>query len=225
MGGTTGTTGTAEAGDGAPVRRRQARGQKRIEEILHAAAEVFGEQGYDATTTNAIAARAGVSPGSLYQFFGNKDEVARALAERYAARLETLRAELGTVGDPGDGQDLEELAADVLGPLVAFNLAHPGFKALFARTDMPAGLRDAVAPVQAAIHGRVAELVGRLLPGRPDGEVARVATVSIQLVRGMIPLVTGADDGREREAMIAELHTVVVSYLRRQADLAGERPV
>ncbi|MBE1875517.1 TetR/AcrR family transcriptional regulator [Myceligenerans pegani] len=214
--------GTAEAagGAGAPARRRQARGQKRIEEILRAAAEVFGEQGYDATTTNAIAARAGISPGSLYQFFANKDDVARALAERYAARLATLRAELDTVAR--DGRDLDELVAAVLDPLVAFNLAHPGFKALFARTDMPAGLREAVAPVHAAIHGRVAELVGQLLPGRPADEVARVATVSIQLVRGMIPLITGAAGEREREVMTGELHVVVVSYLRRQTAGAGE---
>ena len=63
--------------------KRQARGEARIDQILIAAAECFGEHGYEATTTNRIAARAGISPGSLYQFFKNKEDIAHALATRY----------------------------------------------------------------------------------------------------------------------------------------------
>lgn len=192
--------------------RRQARGQQRIEQILHAAAVVFAERGYDAATTNAIAQQAGISPGSLYQFFKNKDDIAGALAGHYAGRLAELRAEVFARSDL-DTADLDELVSALLGPLVAFNLAHPGFKALFARTDMPDGLRNAVAPVHEAIHQRVAELVGLRLPHLPGDEVARVATVTIQLVRGMIPLIAGAS-GDEREVLTAELRSVVVGYLR-----------
>ncbi|WP_460999647.1 TetR/AcrR family transcriptional regulator [Streptomonospora sediminis] len=205
-------TGSRTAG-----RRRQARGQQRIEQILHAAAAVFTEQGYDAATTNAIAARAGVSPGSLYQFFANKDDIARALAEHYAARLTALRGEAFTV-DPADvagGADLDDVVDTVLRPLIAFNLAHPGFKALFSRTDMPAGLREAIAPVQQTIHERVAALIAGLLPDHPPEDVARMATVMIQLVRGMVPLITEAGE-QERDALAAELHEVLVGYLRRQ---------
>ncbi|CAM3422865.1 TetR/AcrR family transcriptional regulator [Occultella aeris] len=194
--------------------RRQARGQQRIEEILHAAAAVFGEQGYDATTTNAIAKRAGISPGSLYQFFKNKDDIARALADHYAAQLTALRAGVFTI-ESIDGAGLEELVDAVLGPLVAFNLAHPGFKALFARTDMPAGLREAVAPIQATIHHRVAALIALLMPDRAKDDVARTATVAIALVRGMTPLITEADEP-ERDALTAELRAVLVAYLRAQ---------
>lgn len=179
---------------------------------MHAAAAVFAEQGYDAATTNAIAAQAGISPGSLYQYFKNKDDIAHALADHYATQLAALRGEVLTV-ESVDGIGLEDLVDAVLGPLVAFNLAHPGFKALFARTDMPAGLREAVAPVHAAIHHRVTELIGSFLPGRPPGEIARLATVTIQLVRGMTPLIVDAE-GPERDAMAAELRAVVVSYLR-----------
>ena len=47
----------------------QARGQRTVARILDAAAELFVGDGYDATTTTQIAKRAGVSIGSLYQFF------------------------------------------------------------------------------------------------------------------------------------------------------------
>jgi hypothetical protein len=51
-----------------PVQRR-ARGVQRIASILAAAETVFAEVGYDEANTNRIAARSGISPGSLYQFF------------------------------------------------------------------------------------------------------------------------------------------------------------
>src|SRR5260370_29404397 len=60
--------------------RRQKRGALRVEEILHAAGALFAEVGYDKATTNMIAARAGMSPGSLYQFFPNKEAIAQAYA-------------------------------------------------------------------------------------------------------------------------------------------------
>ena len=60
--------------------RRQKRGVLRVEEILQAAGALFAEVGYDKVTTNMIAARAGVSRGSLYQFFPNKEAIAQAFA-------------------------------------------------------------------------------------------------------------------------------------------------
>lgn len=194
--------------------RRQARGQQRIAEILRAAAGVLAEQGYDSATTNAIATRAGISPGSLYQYFTNKDDIAHALAEQYASELTALRGEVfdrTTV----DFDELDDVVSSVLRPLVAFNVAHPGFKALFARTDMPAGLRQAVAPIHAAIHERVAVLVDGLLPDASSEAVARIATVMIQQVRAMTPLIVDADD-QERDALSRELHKALVGYLRSQ---------
>lgn len=72
---------------GKPVRPRktprQERSQRTVEAILGAAAQVFADQGYAATTTNHIAQRAGVSIGSLYQYFPSKDAILLALAERH----------------------------------------------------------------------------------------------------------------------------------------------
>lgn len=62
-------------------RRRQRRGEQRMETLLRAAEVVFAEVGYNRATTNLIAARASVSPGTLYQFYRNKEALAEAFSE------------------------------------------------------------------------------------------------------------------------------------------------
>lgn len=54
-----------------------------MESIIDAAAHVFAELGYTSTTTNHVAAAAGVSIGSLYQYFPNKDALLVALERRH----------------------------------------------------------------------------------------------------------------------------------------------
>jgi AcrR family transcriptional regulator len=66
-------------------RPRQLRSAETVDRILDAAARIFDERGYRATTTNHVAAQAGVSIGSLYQYFPNKDALLVALAERHVA--------------------------------------------------------------------------------------------------------------------------------------------
>src|SRR5260370_1341413 len=66
---------------------KQARSQQRVDHLLNVAALIFEEVGYAAATTNAIAARAGVPIGSLYQFFPNKEAIMDALVERYLDEL------------------------------------------------------------------------------------------------------------------------------------------
>lgn len=53
--------------------------------ILDATSELFAERGYSATTTRAIAERAGVNEVTIFRHFGNKAGVLRALGERFAA--------------------------------------------------------------------------------------------------------------------------------------------
>ena len=61
----------------------QQRGEQRVAELLEAAATIFAEVGYEAATMRDIAGHAGASIGSLYQFFPNKDVVARAIKTQY----------------------------------------------------------------------------------------------------------------------------------------------
>ncbi|MFC5745440.1 TetR/AcrR family transcriptional regulator [Actinomadura rugatobispora] len=192
--------------------RRQARGERRIQEILDAAAGVFAEVGYEAATTNRIAAAAGISPGSLYQFFSNKEAVAQALADRFVEQMGRAHREAFESGDDLGALPLPEMIDRMLDPILAFNIANPGFKALFARPDMPAGLAAAARPIQAALAGRVEAVLAARAPGEPEAERSRRARVLIQIFQAMVPLVTSARED-EREAMIAEVKKVLRGYL------------
>jgi AcrR family transcriptional regulator len=58
-----------------------------IETLLDATARVLTQDGYDRASTNRIAAAAGVSIGSLYQYFPNKEALVAALVERHAHEM------------------------------------------------------------------------------------------------------------------------------------------
>ena len=74
-------------------RVRRKRGRK-IQEILTAAAELFGERGYDAVSLEDVAERLDVTKSSLYYYFSSKDELATAaietLGDEWTTRLEDL---------------------------------------------------------------------------------------------------------------------------------------
>lgn len=60
---------------------QQDRSRVTVEAILTAAAHILTEDGYDNASTNRIAERAGISIGSLYQYFPNKEAIITALRE------------------------------------------------------------------------------------------------------------------------------------------------
>ena len=64
-------------------RPRQARSRATVDTILAAAARILVRRGFDGFTTNEVAEVAGVSIGSLYQYFPNKEAVVAALIEQH----------------------------------------------------------------------------------------------------------------------------------------------
>lgn len=70
----------------------QERARATVEAILDATAQVLVQEGYERASTNRIAKRAGVSVGSLYQYFPNKQALVLAVAQRHSYRkLERLQ--------------------------------------------------------------------------------------------------------------------------------------
>src|SRR5262249_43417766 len=107
---------------------------------------------------------------------------------------------------------LDEMIDRVVDPLVAFYLAHPGFLALFAGSDVSPRL----AAVTHDFHEGVVERAERILLARephlsPD-KLKRVARVSVQIVRALLPLIASADPTK-RSAMVDELKAVQRGYL------------
>jgi AcrR family transcriptional regulator len=65
----------------------QARSQQTVDAIVEATARILEGKGHGGFTTNAVAERAGVSIGTLYQYFPNKDALLGALIERETSLL------------------------------------------------------------------------------------------------------------------------------------------
>ncbi|WP_239656260.1 TetR/AcrR family transcriptional regulator [Mycobacterium riyadhense] len=89
-----------------------------VERILDAAAEVLKERGYDGASTNRIAEAAGISPGSLYQYFPNKDSILEALVAEYAEQLlDRVSRELRKYSECDAGTLIREAIAASIGAL------------------------------------------------------------------------------------------------------------
>ena len=73
-------------------RPQQARSRLTVEAVVEAAAQVLVADGYDALTTTRVAERAGVSIGTLYQYFPDKDDLVAALVEGHLAAEEAALA-------------------------------------------------------------------------------------------------------------------------------------
>ena len=79
---------------------QQDRSKITVEAILTATAQILTQEGYDTASTNRIAERAGVSIGSLYQYFPNKEALVAALVERHSNEMvEMVKSKLKDLFD------------------------------------------------------------------------------------------------------------------------------
>lgn len=102
---------------------RQARSQAMVELILDAAARVLIERGYAGANTNLVAERAGISVGSLYQYFPNKDSLISALHSRHMRQMNaTLERAFEVTREMG----FEEALATVVDSLVEAHRVEAG---------------------------------------------------------------------------------------------------
>lgn len=62
---------------------RQARSREMVERIIAAGREVLVQTGYESFSTNRVAEQAGISPGSLYQYFPDKAAILDEVIDRY----------------------------------------------------------------------------------------------------------------------------------------------
>jgi len=113
------------ATEGVPASRVQRKRDRRRQEIVAVAADLFGERGYDAVSLDDVAERLDVTKGSLYHYFSGKEELAGAAIEA-----------LGTTWT----QRLAELVERVGGPPAARLRVLMREQLIVAVRDHPAGL-------------------------------------------------------------------------------------
>ncbi|NEC67059.1 TetR/AcrR family transcriptional regulator [Streptomyces sp. SID9727] len=215
-----GTTGKADTP--ARPRKRQARGEARVAQLLKAAAQVFCTTGYTAASTNAIAREAGVSPGTLYQFFPNKEAIAIELGDHLLTRWrETYGAAF--LADHLE-LPLDRMLDATLDPLIEFNCANPAFTVLMHGSEIPGMVTQEHDAVHVTMLSRVETILAGYLPDKPPAEIARIATMTFNIFKSGLDVIL-AHEGDEREAYIREVKAVLHRYLAPMApDDTAARP-
>ncbi|MFE0417003.1 TetR family transcriptional regulator [Streptomyces tendae] len=197
----------------APVQRRSA---ERLTRILDACADLLDEVGYDALSTRAVALRADVPIGSVYRFFGNKRQMADALAQRNLERYAERVTERLTETDAGpDGGGWRGALDAVLDEYLAMKRTAPGFSLIDFGNQIPVGDRHAVPNHRVA--ERLTELLSGYLGRRPDDDLRRVFLVAVETADTLVQLAFRvAPDGDEK--IIEEARELLRAYLGRVLD-------
>ncbi|WP_020672112.1 TetR/AcrR family transcriptional regulator [Amycolatopsis nigrescens] len=189
---------------------KQSRSRHLVDRILVAAGELLAERGYENTNTNLVAERAGVSVGSLYQFFADKEEILVALQDKWTARLgAALDERLRTDTD----LDLAETIDHVLDIHAALNREPPGLLGFLLTTPVVTPSEG----VTSAIRQRLEEMIEVLAPEVPPGRRAVAAAMIVHISNGLYTVgrTAGATDPDVREEVKQALLAYVTPLLGR----------
>jgi AcrR family transcriptional regulator len=133
---------------------RQARSRERLARLLDAAEELLVTEGPQALTTTRVAAAAGVSVGSLYQYLPDKEAIVEALAGRYLAEFEALMDELA------ERAPFEDPVGTLVDAFAQRYRERPGYRALWFGREMTPALRTADLENKAALAEGLMRAVG-----------------------------------------------------------------
>ncbi len=190
---------------------RQQRSQATVEAILDATARVLCATGYDRASTNRVALAAGVSVGSLYQYFPSKEALVAALAERHIAQmLELVKTKLAEVASA----PLAVAVKTMIDAMFAAHAVDPKLHKVLIEQVPRIGRLERVMGVEREIE----VLVTALLEGRRDdirpGRLGSAAFVLCRVVEGVThaAVLAELEDARADE-VAGELTEMVLRYL------------
>jgi len=185
---------------------RQARSRATVEVIVRAGARVLADRGWAGFTTNEVAEVAGVSIGSIYQYFPDK----RALTD--AIRRHHLDDVLTVLRKAGQGGSLHQLIDDLVDGMIAVHSVDPALhRVLLDEVPGDAGAGSAHRAFEAEYLERYRAIVA--MSGRGKGQAAGV------VVQVLSSAMEGVIHGAARRGVLAspeirrELVVMIRSYL------------
>lgn len=191
---------------------RQARAVATVDSILEATAHLLGDGGFAALSTNRIARRAGVSIGSLYQYFPNKHAVVAALIDRHAeAQMEQLAANLTSAATGA----LDTAVRGIIEAQLHAKRVDHEMERLLLETVPQTGQFD----LHARWNERASLLVEGALAARSDEirptDLHLAVFVLVNAVEGIVHgLVLQRPDLISSDALVEEVVQLVLRYLR-----------
>ncbi len=185
-----------------------------VERLVAAGREVLVETGYDGFSTNRVASRAGVSPGSLYQYFPDKTALIDEVIERWAHEVSDRVA--GALADRVGGAEPGSTLA-VMDALVAA-LEADAVLLRVVLEELPASRH---ASRRQALETRVTELAAAYFAGvaaasgaRPSADPATLAWVVVLATENLaVRWVLDRPAGVPREVLVRELARLATGYL------------
>lgn len=185
----------------------QGRSKATCDAVLEAAARILVEEGRSALTTNRIAERAGVSVGSLYQYFPGKEAIVAELIREMRRDMVVL---LRGAVDAAATQAFRPAVGTLLAATLDHHTARPELARALEREeeDLPIDMETQV--LKAELRG----LIAGFLRERGVADAERCAFDLVAMCHGMASAAVraGQDD---TEDLKARLERAVLGYLGR----------
>jgi AcrR family transcriptional regulator len=174
---------------------------------------VFAEKSYSGATTNKIAARAGVSIGSLYQYFPNKDAILVALMEQHLSEVRTV-VERSMIEMQDVTVPIHQALSSLLRGLMDLHDANPNLTRALSEDVVERYLADATPREMEESFTRETE---RLLRRRPDvrsGDYTVMADVLVRTTEDLTRwLVHKTRAKKDRRAYLEEVLRLLTRYV------------
>lgn len=186
---------------------KQARGQERVHLILDVSENLLLSKGYEALTTNAVAAAASISVGSLYHFFTDKVAILEALIARYnEAYFEVL-----TKVHQNSEVRLESYIDTLLDTLIRFSEGRPGIIIAMSHAITASAK---FAAMEADFKTRVSAMMSAVYrqrnPKLTEKKAALIAWTTLVMAEGFL---LALDDDAEAEGRYQEIKKAMKGYL------------
>ncbi len=184
-----------------------------VDALLDAAARVLMREGYANATTNAVAATAGVSIGSLYQYFPNKEALAAALHERHARQMHALMQRI--LDDPAP-RTLEQTVRELVHASVEAHRLQPKLHQVLEQEVPYLDRFEDEAAIDRAIHGMLAKMARERRRELKVRDLDLAAFVVGEMVHALIhAAVIEPPSGLHYADIAEETVHAVVAYLTR----------